>query len=49
MKKFRLRLLFKKAEPAVFETVEVYGNVIVEVLRCKENGRTEIIWYKKGG
>ena len=48
MKKFRLSRLFKKAEPCVFETVEVYGNVIVEVRRCKQTGRTEIIWYKKG-
>ena len=47
MKKFRLSRLFKKAEPCVFEVEEVHENVTVEVLRCKQTGRREIVWYLK--
>lgn len=34
-------------DPCVYETVEVYQNVTVSVLRCKHCGHTEIEWFRQ--
>ena len=32
-------------DPCVYETIEIHRNVTVEILRCKNCGNTEIIWF----
>ena len=34
-------------DPCVYEVVEKYANVTIEVLRCKNCGHTEISWYRQ--
>lgn len=31
----------------IYEVVEKYANVTIEVLRCKNYGHTEISWYRQ--
>lgn len=31
----------------IYEVVENYANVTIEVLRCKNCGHTEISWYRQ--
>lgn len=34
-------------EPCVYETVEKYHNVTVEVRRCKQCGNVDIAWFRQ--
>lgn len=34
-------------DPCRYDVVEKYRNVMVEVLRCKVCGHTEISWYRQ--
>lgn len=34
-------------DPCNYETVAIYRNVTVEVLRCKKCGHTEISWHRQ--
>ena len=36
-----------KLDPCIYEVVEKYANVTIEVLRCKNCGHTEISWYRQ--
>ena len=31
----------------VYETIEIHRNVTVEILRCKNCGNTEILWFRQ--
>ena len=34
-------------DPCCYETVEIYHNVTVEVLRCKKCGNIDIVWRRQ--
>lgn len=34
-------------DPCVYEVVEKYHNVTIEVLKCKKCGHVEISWYRQ--
>ena len=34
-------------DPCVYETIEIHRNVTVEILRCKNCGNTEILWFRQ--
>ena len=34
-------------DSCIYEVVEKYANVTIEVLRCKNCGHTEISWYRQ--
>ena len=33
-------------DPCIYQTVEAYANVIVEIQRCKKCGHTEVVWHR---
>ncbi len=33
-------------DPCVYETKEVYANVIVEVCKCKKCGHVSVMWHR---
>lgn len=34
-------------DPCIYETIEAYRNVDVQVLRCKNCGHIEIEWFRR--
>ena len=34
-------------DPCLYETIEVFHNVTVEVCRCKKCGHVEFSWYRQ--
>ena len=36
-----------KLDPCIYEVVEKYANVTIEVLKCKNCGHVEISWYRQ--
>lgn len=34
-------------DPCIYETVEKYRNVTVEVRRCKNCGNIDVVWYRQ--
>lgn len=34
-------------DPCVYETIETYKNVTVEVRQCMKCGRTDIVWIRQ--
>ena len=33
-------------DPCVYETQEVYSNVIVEIVKCKKCGHVSVMWHR---
>jgi hypothetical protein len=33
-------------DPCVYETIEYYTNVDVEIVRCKNCGNIEVLWHR---
>ena len=34
-------------DPCIYEVIEKYKNVTVEIIKCKHCGHTEIVWYRQ--
>ena len=35
-------------DPCIYETVEAYQNVSIEIRRCKNCGKIDIVWKRQG-